>query len=539
MIQQASTDATILGPLCPAFPESWVGALGCTLAEWEAVALAALALVVMGAVALAIMARRREAEALQGPTFLVFPLHSRGRAREPSGPAASDPSPEPSPAAASEEEDRSARPETSGSAEGKARPGPQHPWREPAPETPPAADSPDQRMTLPPEARRPDPETERHPGTRKIEAGHVSFEEPPEGTLQLLPGRLEIQSGTGHGREIRFVRVPGTQPEITFGRSEGPPYRHVQLDSPTVSRQHARLCFQEGRWLVRNESSTNPTLLNGALVDGTEETSVLQDGDRIEMGEVVFLFHQPDIHDRLPFRSSWFTDRGRRSTNQDAVAVRTLSDRRELAVVCDGMGSHTAGELASHDALEALVSALDQGETLKAAVHRANAAVRKHATGDPDTAGIGTTLVALLRQGGQYELANVGDSRAYRVGPERIVQVTVDHSFVAEAVREGRMSFDEASRSPWKNAVTRHLGASDPLDVDVFGSFSADEPHLIVLCSDGAHSVLSAEEIDRLVRRTPHVQDMAREIGEAALREGSDDNVSVVVLEFGGGLSGT
>ncbi|WP_373058192.1 FHA domain-containing protein [Gemmatimonas sp.] len=127
------------------------------------------------------------------------------------------------------------------------------------------------------------------PGTM-VEGNSVRFSVPAEGTLQFLPGRLEIGSGFDAGREIRFVQVPGPDgTDITFGRNEGALYRHIQLRDQTVSRQHAVLQWREGRWSLRNLSHTNPVAHNGAMLD-TLDAPCLQDGDRIEMGEVIFTF---------------------------------------------------------------------------------------------------------------------------------------------------------------------------------------------------------------------------------------------------------
>jgi pSer/pThr/pTyr-binding forkhead associated (FHA) protein len=127
------------------------------------------------------------------------------------------------------------------------------------------------------------------PGT-EIEGHLVRFSVPQEGTLQFLPGRLEITSGADTGREIRFVRVPGPDgTTVTFGRSDGPAYRHIQLREATVSRQHARLRLEHAQWHLTNLSATNPVVHNGRQLREGEEQP-LADGDRIEMGEVVFVF---------------------------------------------------------------------------------------------------------------------------------------------------------------------------------------------------------------------------------------------------------
>lgn len=127
------------------------------------------------------------------------------------------------------------------------------------------------------------------PGTM-VEGQLLRFSIPAEGTLQFLPGRLEIASGFDSGREIRFVRVPGPHElEVTFGRSEGELYRHIQLRDQTVSRAHARMRLKDGRWMLMNQSHTNPVVRNGVVLEEGSEQE-LDDGDRIEMGEVLFTF---------------------------------------------------------------------------------------------------------------------------------------------------------------------------------------------------------------------------------------------------------
>jgi hypothetical protein len=116
-----------------------------------------------------------------------------------------------------------------------------------------------------------------------------------DGTLRFLPGRLEVSAGPDAGREVRFVAPPGAggdgQVEITFGRTEGPAYRHIQLLARTVSRRHARMLLSEDHWSLQNLSATNPVILNGRPLAPDEVAPLLVDGDRIEMGEVVFTFH--------------------------------------------------------------------------------------------------------------------------------------------------------------------------------------------------------------------------------------------------------
>ena len=129
--------------------------------------------------------------------------------------------------------------------------------------------------------------------SRIFEGSQLRFYRAEEGTLEFLPGRLEVVGGTDIGQEIHFAREVGQDgATITFGRSEGPPLRHVQLLDATVSRNHAKLDFVGGNWHLTNLSNTNPVIFNGSPLPVHGRGITLQDGDRIEMGAVVFVFRQ-------------------------------------------------------------------------------------------------------------------------------------------------------------------------------------------------------------------------------------------------------
>ena len=234
-------------------------------------------------------------------------------------------------------------------------------------------------------------------------------------------------------------------------------------------------------------------------------------------------------------RYSHATHQGRRARNQDAVLAAELADGRVLLAVADGMGGHAAGEVASETALGALRAALEAGAALDDAVRRANAVVYELAESRPELEGMGTTLVALLRTGASYEIANVGDSRAYRVTSDALEQLTRDHSFVAEGMRDGTLSPEEAERSPWRHALTRSMGTDAQVEVDNFGPYAADdEPHAVLLCSDGLHQVLSPEVLlERLRPEANRAQALAR-LPEEAYGSGGTDNITVALIEFGG-----
>jgi len=233
-----------------------------------------------------------------------------------------------------------------------------------------------------------------------------------------------------------------------------------------------------------------------------------------------------------PLRLADHSIAGQRDHNEDSVLVLPLSDDRTLIAVADGMGGHASGEVASALAVESLAEAVRGGQSLADGVRLANTRVWNKARSDPAFRGMGTTLVAMLREGDRFEIANVGDSRAYLVTRDGIRQLSEDHSFVAEAMRRGQ-SEEEARASRWKDALTRSIGNDAQVVVDLFGPFPVDTDMAVLLCSDGLFKTLPDSELRERFRRSGGPLEAARALVQAAFEDGSDDNISVVVAEFG------
>lgn len=237
-------------------------------------------------------------------------------------------------------------------------------------------------------------------------------------------------------------------------------------------------------------------------------------------------------------RSAVTSVQGKRPSNQDAVVDVKLADGRHLVAVADGMGGHRSGEIASAMALEVLVGELSSGLGLQEAIAAANRAVFDEANRDAARAGMGTTLVALLRNKAVYEIANVGDSRAYRIDQHGIHRISTDHSFAEEAATKALMGPEEIARSPWRNALTRSVGTQGTIEVDLFGPYEiAGRPHTIMLCSDGLYRALNDDAAWHHLVGCPDPGTGTRMLAELALRHGSDDNVSVAVIQFEGAPS--
>jgi len=236
---------------------------------------------------------------------------------------------------------------------------------------------------------------------------------------------------------------------------------------------------------------------------------------------------------------------GRRSRNEDRVLARIIPGRRDAAViaVADGMGGHEAGNVAAELAMRGLSKALkrlDPKTVLDSTWHQGiyddiNQRVRRTAR-RIDKDGMGTTLASVLATSDGVLVSHVGDSRAYRIDPYCVARLTRDHSVAEDAVRRGIMDDAEVEGYGFGHALLRAIGTDETVEAE-FGLEnplpSDEDGRIYLVCSDGLWNVLADEEIERIVRRTPSVEEAANALVGAALAAGSDDNVSVALLEIG------
>jgi len=229
------------------------------------------------------------------------------------------------------------------------------------------------------------------------------------------------------------------------------------------------------------------------------------------------------------------SDVGRqRSSNQDFCGAAIVPGGDRLWIVADGMGGHAGGETASRVAVEAATASFLAGrgpltERLRESIAAANRAVIETARGDRALTGMGTTAVAMALGDGAC-VANVGDSRAYRLRRGRIEQLTRDHSVVAELVRQGAISEEEALIHPRRHEVLRSLGFEDDLDIDV-DLLDVAAGDVLLLCTDGLTGVVDDAEIAALCGKRPQ-RDAARALVDAANARGGPDNVTVQVIRL-------
>ena len=233
----------------------------------------------------------------------------------------------------------------------------------------------------------------------------------------------------------------------------------------------------------------------------------------------------------------------RRSMQDSVEGLALVGSDAALLLVADGMGGAPAGDVASQLAVEAArrsvesrgASAVaadeDLSDLLQEAVHAANDAVWSRATSEPDTRGMGTTLVLAIVRPGRAAIANVGDSRAYLLRQGSLDQITVDHSYVAEAVRAGRLSPEEARTHSHRNIITRVVGTQDAVEGDI-SLIAFDEGDTLLLCTDGLHGPLDDAAITAVLADSGLADaglDGAERLIAAANQAGGPDNIAVAL----------
>jgi serine/threonine protein phosphatase PrpC len=221
-----------------------------------------------------------------------------------------------------------------------------------------------------------------------------------------------------------------------------------------------------------------------------------------------------------------------RAKNDDSAYV-----GRYLAVVADGMGGHAGGNVASASTVLDLVHldhgahAGDAATHLADEIQTANSLLSELVATNPQLAGMGTTVTALLLEDTKLQLAHIGDSRAYRLKNGVFEQITRDHTFVQRLIDEGRLRPEEAEIHPHKNVLMRVLGdvdASPELDLE---EFDAEPGERWLLCSDGLNAVLNERLVEQVVRETKDLRDCVNTLVDLTLAGGSPDNITIAVVE--------
>lgn len=233
------------------------------------------------------------------------------------------------------------------------------------------------------------------------------------------------------------------------------------------------------------------------------------------------------------------TDAGRiRSVNQDFIFTSTdpVGNLPNLFVVADGMGGHNAGDFASHYGVSTMVETIRKDanfnpvKIIRNGITAANAEIWKTAHEESAMAGMGTTMVAASVVGEYLYVANVGDSRLYLIDGG-IRQITQDHSLIAEMVRLGELSAEEAKNHPDKNIITRAVGTEEKIEID-FYDLKLEPGQWFLICSDGLSNMVENDEILKIVQEANAAgEDPSLKLIERANENGGKDNIATVVVQ--------
>lgn len=222
-----------------------------------------------------------------------------------------------------------------------------------------------------------------------------------------------------------------------------------------------------------------------------------------------------------------------RTNNEDSYVTRP---ELNLYAVADGMGGAQAGERASQITIQTLVEEVERAgafaaiDDLAEAVREANRRVRAEARETPEFAGMGTTVVAALVHPNRIQIVNVGDSRAYLHSAGDLYCITTDHSWVNEVGRGLGLSDEQLRTHPYRNVLTKAVGAEDHIDVQKL-EIDFQPGDVLLLCSDGLHGVSGDRTIQDVLRSGGGLRDRCEALINATLERGAPDNITAVLVE--------
>ena len=226
---------------------------------------------------------------------------------------------------------------------------------------------------------------------------------------------------------------------------------------------------------------------------------------------------------------------GKRSRNEDKCITKEFGDVL-FAAVADGMGGHAAGDVASRLTLDTVIDELsefqlkdDPEKALKRALNEANLQVYRVAQDNPEYHGMGSTVVCVVLNGTDYTVANVGDSRVFKISGDTVEQISQDHSLVWELYKANIITEEDICTHPLRNIITRSIGNELTVSADFFtGTLLPGET--LLLCSDGLHGSVSKKDILDIVSRDKDLKTCCRTLIDTALDNDSSDNITVVLI---------
>lgn len=225
-----------------------------------------------------------------------------------------------------------------------------------------------------------------------------------------------------------------------------------------------------------------------------------------------------------------------RKTNEDFVDFDITKDYG-FYIVCDGIGGHRAGEIASREATELIINYIREfynrniaPHILESAIQKANQEIYRMSAENLKLNGMGTTITCALDVGSEVYVAHAGDSSAFLIKEDRIAKLTRDHSLVQELVDTGNLTEEERASHPQKNIITRSLGTHEQVKVDIL---EVEKSHFdyMILCTDGLSDYVSKEDMLKVHLEQPDKKKFVETMVNLAKERGSQDNISLLIFK--------
>lgn len=234
----------------------------------------------------------------------------------------------------------------------------------------------------------------------------------------------------------------------------------------------------------------------------------------------------------------------KRKINQDACLAATINHNGKdyyVFAAADGLGGHRSGEVASQMVIDHIVDHLCEVDDyynesdMSYFMNAINSEIVRKSIHNPDLSGMATTLTLCILAENKLSIAQIGDSRAYRINKHGIKRLTKDHSLVQMLIDEGRISEDDANIHPQKNVITRALGTDSKVKIDLY-KYDINKDDIFLVCTDGLYNMVDEEDIMKITQNN-NPQEAVKKLINLANKNGGNDNITVLIFSEGEGGS--
>lgn len=240
-------------------------------------------------------------------------------------------------------------------------------------------------------------------------------------------------------------------------------------------------------------------------------------------------------------KTFYLTDSGKvRAHNEDSVIITKNQSGDYLMAVADGMGGHSAGEIASSIVISHISKCFNESfcnmekskavEWIREMAKEVNELIFDYVDNHPESKGMGTTVVLAIITTDYVLIGNIGDSSGFVIKDQKLHKVTYDHTLVNLLIKAGELTEEEAKDHPKKNVLMRALGANNPIDIDIYDCDM--DITSILLCSDGLTSMLDNDQIEKVLVSDQEIEEKVIKLIRKSNNRGGLDNISIAYLEF-------